>query len=245
MAEISGGTLGDRIRLARHSVPREAAALRLGVSDQSLGRYERNERVPDAEVLAGIVREFRADALWLLTGAPPGTAFTSPPHSDEDTSAMATAGRSGHMIVGPSQLAGEGFVLLPRYDVRAAAGAGAVVGTEQIIDFLAFKYEWIKRVIGIEPRDLGLISAEGDSMHPTIRDGDLLLLDLTVKRVRDNAIYALRIDDSLSVKRIQKRTNGALKIISDNSIYEPEEIDPRRSAELQIVGRVVWHGGMV
>src|SRR6266852_3173053 len=143
------------------------------------------------------------------------------------------------------ELSSRGFVSLPRYDVRAASGGGAIVHSEQIVDVLAFRSDWIKHTLRLNPDNLALISAVGDSMTPTIKEGDLLLLDLTAGHVQDNAIYALGVSGSLLVKRIQMLTSGGVRVISDNPAYPPEEIPARKAGELRFVGRVVWHGAPI
>jgi phage repressor protein C with HTH and peptisase S24 domain len=137
------------------------------------------------------------------------------------------------------------FTLLPKYDVRASAGTGAVVHSEKLVDFVAFDTNWLRQTIGVDPKHAAVITAIGDSMYPTIADGDVLVVDLSVDRVLDNAIYALRFGDALSVKRVQLRSTGGLRIISDNTIYPPEDLGQDMVAELHVVGRIVWHGGVM
>jgi phage repressor protein C with HTH and peptisase S24 domain len=148
----------------------------------------------------------------------------------------------GHLSAGslPPNL-----TFLPRYDVQASAGAGSVVQSEQIIDFVAFDTGWLRQTLGIDPKRAAVITAMGDSMYPTIADGDVLVLDLSIDRVHDNAIYALRFGDSLSVKRVQLRPTGGLRIISDNAKYPPDELGPDAVRDLHVIGRIVWHGGVM
>lgn len=138
----------------------------------------------------------------------------------------------------------DGFVLLPRYEVKAAAGSGALVHSEQIVDHLAFKRDWIVRQLRRNPANLILIEAMGDSMVPTIADRDLLLVDLGEASLRDNAIYALSLNGDVVVKRLERRMNGAVRVISDNrQRYSDYELNPVEAGELRIIGQVVWHGG--
>lgn len=136
----------------------------------------------------------------------------------------------------------EGFVLIPRYNVEGSMGPGAVVGEERVIDRLAFKEEWIRTALGANPKDLALISTVGDSMEPTLHPGDLLMLDCSVNDVRDNAIYALQVNGTLLIKRLQRRVDGQVIVKSDNPAYEPEMIGPEAVDSLKVVGRLVWAG---
>ncbi|WP_157039908.1 LexA family transcriptional regulator [Pelobacter propionicus] len=139
----------------------------------------------------------------------------------------------------------DGYIKVPRYEVRASAGGGAIIHSEQIVDHLYFKAEWVKNALGI-PRDfLVLISVQGDSMEPTLSNGDLILVDTRTSRVEDGAIYVVQYGDALLVKRLQKKYDGSVVIRSDNPLYEAEIIHGEDALNLIIVGRVVWAGGLI
>ncbi len=136
----------------------------------------------------------------------------------------------------------DGFVLVPRYDVAASMGNGAVIHSEQVVDHLAFRAEWVRTELGTSPRNLILISAIGDSMEPSLRAGDLLLIDRSIESVRQDAIYAIAQDGELRIKRIQRLFDGSLVIKSDNPNYRTEELTADQAERMRIVGRVVWSG---
>jgi phage repressor protein C with HTH and peptisase S24 domain len=139
----------------------------------------------------------------------------------------------------------DGYIRVPRYEVKASAGGGAIIHSEQIVDHLYFKTDWVKNVLGI-PRDfLALISVQGDSMEPTLSNGDLILIDTRSSRVEDGAIYVVQYEDALLVKRLQKKYDGSVVIRSDNPLYEPEILHGENAMNLKIVGRVVWAGGVI
>lgn len=87
-----------------------------------------------------------------------------------------------------------------------------------------------------------MITATGDSMETTIRDGDVLLVDTSIDRVKDNAIYVVVYGDVILVKRVHRRINGALQLISDNERYPSEEVPAGEVQLLSIAGRVMWFG---
>ncbi len=139
----------------------------------------------------------------------------------------------------------DGYTKVPRFEIKASAGGGAIIHSEQIVDHLYFKTEWVKNVLGI-PRDfLALISVQGDSMEPTLSNGDLILIDTRTSRVEDGAIYVVQYEDALLVKRLQKKYDGSVVIRSDNTLYEPEILHGDEAINLKIVGRVVWAGGVI
>jgi phage repressor protein C with HTH and peptisase S24 domain len=139
----------------------------------------------------------------------------------------------------------EGYIRVPRYEVHASAGGGAIIHSEQIVDHLYFKADWVKNVLGIPRDNLALIAVHGDSMEPTLSNGDLILVDTRISRVEDGAIYVLQFDDALLVKRLQKKFDGSVVIRSDNPLYEPEILHGEDTEKLNVVGRVVWAGGII
>ncbi len=61
-------TLGTRIRKARGSESQESFAARLGVSKGALGGYERNENLPNSDIILKICSSADISVEWLLTG---------------------------------------------------------------------------------------------------------------------------------------------------------------------------------
>lgn len=142
----------------------------------------------------------------------------------------------------PPVAAPEGFVLVPRYNVSGSMGNGQVIHSEQVVDHLAFKADWVRTELGTNPSHLVLISAVGDSMEPTLRAHDLLLIDRSVQSVKQDAIYAFAVEGELRVKRIQRLFDGSLVIKSDNQAYGSETLSPDQAGAVNIIGRVAWSG---
>lgn len=134
------------------------------------------------------------------------------------------------------------FVMVPRYDVHGSAGHGAITHSEQIVDYLAFRGEWVRNALGVSQKDLALISVKGDSMEPTLSNEDLILIDMRKGCVEDNAIYVLQHNGDLLVKRIQRKLDGSVVVKSDNPRYDPETLNQEMAGRLVVVGRVVWSG---
>jgi phage repressor protein C with HTH and peptisase S24 domain len=129
-----------------------------------------------------------------------------------------------------------------RLDVGAAAGAGAFDGTERADSHIAFDPVWLRQLARGAPDQLSIIRVQGDSMAPTLGDGDDILVDRSdgSERLRDG-VYVLKMDDALVVKRLALSPAApTLTIRSDNPAY-PSWPDCDRAA-IEIVGRVVWAG---
>ena len=82
-------------------------------------------------------------------------------------------------------------------------------------------------------------------MSPTIGVGDALLIDTVDRGFRSVGIYVLEIDGQRLVRRVQRRHDGSLVLISDNQAYQPDTVDPAAAEKIVVIGRVVWAGGPV
>lgn len=134
------------------------------------------------------------------------------------------------------------FILVSKYDVGASAGAGALPDTERMKGSLAFRAEWLRRIASGGCDALSVIKVAGDSMTPTLSDGDEIMVDTAdgASRLRDG-IYVLRADEALIVKRVSvSPAGGGFTISSDNQAYPPwTGID---LGSIAVIGRVVWMG---
>jgi phage repressor protein C with HTH and peptisase S24 domain len=137
------------------------------------------------------------------------------------------------------------LVRVPRLNVNAAAGHGAWNEGDASVAHIGFDPNWLRRLCSGSADALALIRVQGDSMVPTLADGDDILVDAADNRERlRDGIYVLRRDEMLFVKRLAvspATQNVTLK--SDNSAY-PEWRDCDL-ASLEVIGRVVWAGRRV
>lgn len=148
-------------------------------------------------------------------------------------------------VAAPALRRGAGdMVLVPKLAIGASAGAGASIDGEPVEGAVAFDPRWL-RDLGADPRALSIIRVAGDSMAPTLGDGDDILVDGSdaATLLRDG-IYVLRMDDALMVKRVARAPGeGRISVISDNPHYRSWDDLPMTA--VQLVGRVVWTGRRV
>ncbi len=138
-------------------------------------------------------------------------------------------------------LPGADMVAVSQYAVNASAGPGALTGEEQELSQIAFPVRWLRRLAG-DPAALSIITVSGDSMEPTLSDGDEILVSSGdgAERLRDG-IYVLRVDNALIVKRIAMNpASRRFTIKSDNADY-PDWPDCDLDS-VEVIGRVVWAG---
>jgi phage repressor protein C with HTH and peptisase S24 domain len=132
------------------------------------------------------------------------------------------------------------WVDVPRLDLGASAGPGAIAGGEGGFDTFRFSRRWLTEQ-GLERAELSAIRVEGDSMEPLLNDGDEILVDRSPRPFRDG-IHVVRLGETLMVKRVASAGPGRIALLSQNLAYPPVEV---AADEVAIIGRVVWKGGRV
>jgi phage repressor protein C with HTH and peptisase S24 domain len=138
-------------------------------------------------------------------------------------------------------VARENVTLVPRLEVGASAGPGAVGADDAPLGQIGFETRWLRQLTA-NPNALSIIQVQGDSMSPTLADGDDILVDRAdaAERVRDG-IYVLRVDESLIVKRLAiNPAQRSFTVRSDNPAY-PDWNDVSPDG-IDVVGRVIWTG---
>jgi phage repressor protein C with HTH and peptisase S24 domain len=134
------------------------------------------------------------------------------------------------------------FVDVPLYDLQAAAGNGRLFSEEKVKHVLHFRREWIANE-GLYAKNLVALDVAGDSMADTLLEGDTVLVNRAVT-ARDG-VFLLRMGEALRIKRVQWRVDGALRLSSDNEMYEPEIVQPENLGQIEILGHCHWRGGRV
>jgi phage repressor protein C with HTH and peptisase S24 domain len=133
------------------------------------------------------------------------------------------------------------YVLIPRYNVAASAGSGNIADDEMAETALAFQTRFAREIASGAIEALHVITVEGDSMTPTVSDGDHILVDTADNlRLRDG-VYVIRNEGALMVKRLSVNpATRKLSIKSDNPAYPTWSDCPSDSVD--VIGRVVWVG---
>lgn len=106
---------------------------------------------------------------------------------------------------------------------------------------LTVSREWVLREVRpTSVRALRFMHGCGESMFPTFRDGDVLLVDMEARNPDANGgIYALRVDDDVFIKRVRRRMDGQFEVSSDNpAVKTVDVLDGTRP--LSVVGRAIW-----
>lgn len=156
---------------------------------------------------------------------------------------LASAGVDIHYVL--TGVRSGGLVRVPVIDVEAAAGGGALIDSEKVVDWLGFRSDWLRRQVGT-PNQAIVVRIVGDSMEPTLSHGDAVLVDMRARHQEPrDGIYIVRIGDLAMAKRVQPLGRRRVRLISDNPAYPPMDVRLGEDGEAEIIGRVVWVGRTV
>ncbi|MEH3047052.1 S24 family peptidase [Sphingomonas adhaesiva] len=124
-------------------------------------------------------------------------------------------------------------VQVPWLAVSAAAGTGRAAEEERVIRTVALPAAMLRR-LGVTAAQASMIQVAGDSMVPTLLDGDRLLVDRSDRRVpQAGALFVIRRDDGVAVKRLVPQ-GRQVAVISDNAAY-PAQVCA--NGDVEVVGR--------
>lgn len=208
----------------------ELAAL-LGVHRSAVTQAKRKDGVPKAWVLA-VSRRTGADPDWLEFGrARPGAAGVG-------RGALAGNRTRSAGPVGADETQAV-FAAVPKVRTRLSAGGGSFETGGEVEQFYPFRQDWL-RAKG-QPAQMVLMDVVGNSMEPEIRHGDMVLIDQGQIAVVAHGVYAVGLEDTVLVKRVEKRP-GQLVLLSDNRDYAPIVLAGDELEALRVIGRVLWVG---
>ena len=137
------------------------------------------------------------------------------------------------------------YAFVRQVEVRASAGGGSLINGGAEYDKLAFKKAWLASKTTSSVDQLSVMAVWGDSMLPTLADGDVVLVDEggSGRELVEGRVYVLRVGDEVFVKRFRKAV-GKVFFISDNREFDYQniEIGGGDADQCGIIGRVLWAG---
>jgi len=236
----SGGSGAERAafvtrlqEIVRHWPSADRLARAVGVSPSAFRKWLKGEAEPSRERLVALADAASVPIAWLAKGEGPAPRFA------------AVEGRRGQdRTAGGQMVELREFLLLPKRIETAAAGS-ETPPPRPTAEYIAFRHDWIRGVFRVTPDEIVMEVAVGESMHPTIRDGDLLLVDTTDRAVTGFGIYVVEVAGERLVKRVQRKVDGSMVLISDNPSYQPDLVPAEIAERLKVIGRVVWAGGEI
>ena len=221
--------VGTRIKKARDALGMTQVALAkaVGVSQQAVMELE-SGRAKGTKHCAKFARTLGQDPLWLETG-------------DGRMREAAKAKRQAKSEM-PDELPDvANYERIPVVDIRTSSGRGMIGEGERTVGFSMFATGWLRSLTPAPFSQLAVVLVAGDSMEPTLHNGDHALIDTSQLNLRREGIYVLRIDETLMIKRVTTHpTTKRVTLGTDNARYKIyEDLD---SGNVEALGRVIWIG---
>ncbi len=137
-----------------------------------------------------------------------------------------------------------GYIRLEHLSPEPSMGRGLVL-TEpvQIVQYLDVLEQWVRQEVGTtNPTRIKVLTGNGNSMAPTIKDKDLVFVDVECRSIETAGIYVLDVAGRLILKKAMILANGTLVIRSDNVTEYPDEerYDLRHASDaITVCGKVL------
>jgi transcriptional regulator with XRE-family HTH domain len=190
-------------------------AERIGTTLNMLGKLERGDRTLDTDWLQRIGKALDVEPRDLIGGDPIAPKPHHPSASDDDV------------------------VEITALDLSLSMGPGTLI--EDFIESEPVKMGLsLVQSITRTPTDrLRLVKGIGDSMEPTLRTGDRVMVDINERALsRINGIYWIDHLGTHGIKRLRVAGKRRVMVISDNPHVPDFEVD---AEDLRIEGRVIWY----
>lgn len=225
-------------RMTKTTLARNIAALRSHLGDKqalfaeridtqqaNISKWESGSTAPEginlatlAELAGVTAREFR-DEPW---SPPKANGHTPPAMTAEDFAAEL------------------GLALIDEIDLALGMGATYLDGNVEVKGRAPFRMEWLRGLYDGPIEALKVVTGRGDSMEPTIRDRDIVILDTSSRRLDEqDMIWAVSYGDLGMIRRLRRLPSGVVLMSPDNPIVGPTEA---HDGEMFIMGRVIWIG---
>lgn len=177
--------------------------------------YEKGERSIDIPIITLLKEKFNVNAEWLIFGT--GSMFLEEKSNIKTESASTT------------------FVEIKEYPtVKASAGYGSIINEEIIMPY------FINANL-VSNKDLEMvISVTGNSMSPTLEEGDKILITSdyeNISKPKINKIYVIHTDNAIYVKRYKQKKGNEYIFSSDNKEYGDIKLNIHDSAN-RVIGKV-------
>ena len=207
-------TVSNRIRKLMGDSSEREFGQRIGITQSSLSAVLTGSR-PSIDKIVTIATATGASLTWLATGR--GAVYEA-------------------------ELPESKYFLIPLHRAFLSPGDTASEREISVTEHIPFLRSYINRSLNRDNiKGLMMIYASGDSMEPTIRSGDLLMVD-TNKRDITAGMYVCGSHGVVSINRLNLE-EGSVRVSYDNSkIYGSRLVKIEDVDTLNIFGAVVWAG---
>jgi len=248
----------DRIKQARaaRGYSGEQLAELCGVTKGTVSQWESGKTSPTKNNMPLALAALRVDENWLRTGSDPQPDFVLLNEDGEIETIIEVKSTPKKKQKLPPK-ADHHFI--PEIDVRAGMGGGGGLSdyqegykngtnnygsngdvyTDQIKANWSIPDGYLRQELNVNPNKVRIIDVDGDSMEPTLRAGDRVMVDFNDVRPRPG-IFCVWDGFGIVVKRVETvHGTDRVRLLSDNDRHTPYEVT---AEEAKILGRVVWFG---
>ena len=213
-----------------------------GVSIETIKRYENGKTNPTNDNLSKIASALGIKVKNLYDNV---SLSESPNMSPNDNNLSPSLSNLKPQNKSSNDAEENSIIAVPYFeDTYASAGNGAI-NYEEAPTTLDFDKNFLRGFLRIsgDLSKVHIINAKGDSMEPTIANGELLFISTAnTCGVISGNIYVINYGGDIFVKRLEKNPiTKAITLFSDNEKYEPIVIDGENLENCAIAGRVVAH----
>lgn len=262
--------MSDRLRLARENAgynSARSAALAIGVNPSTYGAHENGQNNFKTKDAVFYARCFGVSSAWLLTGTPTvgedlnaGYGLDRPINLDIENDvpeSLASLKEQGVEPLRPSQ--GRTFAdgnrgnKIAEIDLVAGMGGGGLAATEisshkgisfhsEVVRAHWEMPQWVLQKLNVKANNVACFPCQGDSMSPTITDGDVIFIDTRHRVPSPPGIYAIADEfGGVVIKRLEviskpRDEEVMVRVSSDNPHYRDKEL---LLNEISILGRYI------
>lgn len=220
---LSEMTLGERIeqRLRVLDMSQAELARRVRLSQPSINALIKGKS-KDSRHLHRIAAELETNPAWLAGESDDDAPVTVAPSAIEALTEQLD------------------LAIVPELELGYSMGGGAIFDQYEQRGVIPFQRAWLRSMMRGSIADLFVARGEGDSMQPTILDGDIVLIDTAQRDIRQqDRIWAISYGDLGMIKRVRRLPGATYQLLSDNPAVPPVEC---ADEEMHVVGRVIWIG---
>lgn len=229
-------TLAERLKIARTSqgLSQKALGDLIGVSQAAIQKIEVGKASQTTKIFdLSTVLKVRPE--WLASGEGPMRKSES---EAEPTNIKES--RLKAVVWEDVEQDRDEFVTVPLLNVSLSAGNGSCEVEESSEFSLVFRRYYLSK-IGVPESAAKLVRVTGNSMEPTLHDGDIVGVNIQDTSIRDGKTYAICQADLLRVKTLIA-TPTMVIIRSINRGEYPDEVMSREEFQqnVRVIGKVFW-----